>query len=407
MTSAVSVTTQELAPALLNSQANSPLATLPKGVFWKILLLLNLDDISAVSLTCKLLKIVSQDNHLWRALFNSRFPTPIPTGECTEEGDCLRAYQLYHHRHCVHENLKNGVYASRILAETLDVISLSHVDGKLISGLKDNTIKSWDLKSGECTATFEGHTERDSSILTDENQVYAPCYSTNTIKIWDAKSKQCKMTLEGHEGTVRSLIIVDGILISGSEDKTIRIWDSCTGTCLGVLEGHRGPVDSLLWVDGMLISGSCDKTIRTWNFSAPDRMIFAEIANQLRTENKLLFTLYSHAMTRFECMPEKARGQVYNEFFQILKPILKDLESTKSAFHGLQKTMERFSRMGIEKRDHLFGEELYEYLQPVLEGSEIVKQNAFHDLTVHGCLQELKAQAIENYLNSIGKEVKL
>ena len=107
---AAPVTTREQALHLLNTQDESPLAKLPIVAILKILSLLNPEGISAVSLSCRGLHAVSQDNHLWCSLFNSRFPTPLPT--VMEKGACLKAYQ---HWHRVHANLANGVYALRFI----------------------------------------------------------------------------------------------------------------------------------------------------------------------------------------------------------------------------------------------------------------------------------------------------
>jgi len=478
MTPVVSATTQEQAPALLNSQNNSPLATLPKDVFWKILLLMRLDDISAVSLTCKHLNAVSQDNHLWRSLFNRRFPTPLPNGTCLEPGACLKAFR---HQYF----LTHGMYATRLLSGHTDSVNaFLWVDGNLISGSSDKTIKVWDLKSGTCIRTLEGHTASVNSFVWADGNLISGS-SDKTIKVWDLKSGTCIRTLEGHEDGVRSLLWVDGMLISGSRDKTIKVWDlkSCTfirtleghsrsiqslvcvngnlisasvdgikiwdiksGTCTRTLpvEGHgyvplvsadgnlisgsgyfnslikiwdlnsgtctrtlkvdKSHVRSLLWANGNLISAFDDGSIKIWDlkngrcattlkrddpnfdivplffwadgnlimgiahqiairdFSAPTDLIFAEIASifPFLKGRSPSGNFVKGAMERFSRMPKKAKDEIYVEFCQILQLPACDLEIAKNTFHDLS-------------RDY----------------------------------HEQRAQAIENYLNSKGKEVKL
>jgi len=48
----------------------------------------------------------------------------------------------------------------------------------------------------------------------------------HTIKIWDVKSGKCIKTLEGHTDYVNSLAVLpDDTLASGSDDCNIKIWN--------------------------------------------------------------------------------------------------------------------------------------------------------------------------------------
>ena len=68
-----------------------------------------------------------------------------------------------------------------------------------------------------------------------------------TIKIWNIKTGECIRTLEGHNGYVRIVIKVGKDLIaSGSSDKTIKIWNFNTGEFIKTLEGHKKDIFSLL-----------------------------------------------------------------------------------------------------------------------------------------------------------------
>ena len=127
------------------------------------------------------------------------------------------------------------------------VISL---DGKtMVSGSDDNTIKIWDMQSGECLNTLEGHSRSISSlaISIDGKTVVSGSYD-KTIKIWDMQSGESLHTLTGHSYDIGSLAISpDGktIVSGGSWDNTIKIWDMQNGECLDTfpsildtLEGH-------------------------------------------------------------------------------------------------------------------------------------------------------------------------
>lgn len=60
----------------------------------------------------------------------------------------------------------------------------------------------------------------------------------NTIKIWDRQSLQCVKVLTGHTGSVLCLQYDDKAIISGSSDSTVRVWDAGTGEMVNTLIHH-------------------------------------------------------------------------------------------------------------------------------------------------------------------------
>ena len=80
----------------------------------------------------------------------------------------------------------------------------------------------------------------------------------NTVRVWDLESGECLKVLEGHTDFVKSVALTpDGRkAISGSYDKTVRVWDLESGECLKVLEGHTSDVEECCadagWTQGDL-----------------------------------------------------------------------------------------------------------------------------------------------------------
>ena len=63
----------------------------------------------------------------------------------------------------------------------------------------------------------------------------------NTIKIWDKKKYECSKTLSGHTGSVLCLQYDQNIIVSGSSDTTVRVWDMKTGNNVQTLHNHKEP----------------------------------------------------------------------------------------------------------------------------------------------------------------------
>jgi len=147
-------------------------------------------------------------------------------------------------------------------------------DGKLLaSGSYDNTIKFWDIKSGECIKTLEGHNDSVFSVtFSPDGRLLASGSGDNTIKLWDIKSGECIKTLAGHNGSVFSVTFSpDGkLLASGSRDNTVKLWDIQSGACIKTLVGHNSFVESVSFSpDGkILASGSGDNTIKLWDIKS-------------------------------------------------------------------------------------------------------------------------------------------
>ncbi|WP_193943576.1 trypsin-like peptidase domain-containing protein [Sphaerospermopsis aphanizomenoides] len=144
-------------------------------------------------------------------------------------------------------------------------------DGKtLASGSGDNTIKLWDVATGQSIATLTGHSDDVNSVaFSPDGKTLASGSRDKTIKLWDVATGQSIATLTGHSEWVISVAFSpDGkTLASGSNDRTIKLWDVATGRKIATLTGHSEPVSSVAFSpDGKtLASGSLDNTIKLWD----------------------------------------------------------------------------------------------------------------------------------------------
>ncbi|HEY9621736.1 MAG TPA: TIR domain-containing protein [Crinalium sp.] len=144
-------------------------------------------------------------------------------------------------------------------------------DGKtLASGSWDNSIKLWNVETGELIRTLPGHQSSVRSVsFSPDGKTLASGSGDKTIKLWNVETGELIRTLMGHQSSVRSMSLSsDGkTLASGSDDNSIKLWNVETGELIGTLTGHLYGVWSVSFSpDGKtLASGSGDKTIKLWN----------------------------------------------------------------------------------------------------------------------------------------------
>lgn len=154
-------------------------------------------------------------------------------------------------------------------------VAVSRDGNRVISASEDYTIHVWDLASGRCTAIQDGLTDTAPDVQVafsaDGTRAVSAC-SDYAVRIWDITSAQCLGVLEGHSANVRSVAVSqdDRRAVSGSEDQTIRVWDLNAKRCLATLEGHTASIwCTIVNSNGTrAISGSSDETVRIWDLVA-------------------------------------------------------------------------------------------------------------------------------------------
>jgi WD40 repeat protein len=93
------------------------------------------------------------------------------------------------------------------------------INGEIISGSDDKSIKIWDGKDFRLLKTVDekngGHSRAVYSLAVSDNGRIASGSADNTIKVWESDFTLFK-TLNGHNNGVYALIFTrDGCLISG------------------------------------------------------------------------------------------------------------------------------------------------------------------------------------------------
>jgi WD40 repeat protein len=138
----------------------------------------------------------------------------------------------------------------------------------LASGSFDQTIKLWELNSGEAIGTLTAGEMVNALALTPDGKTLIASSTQNSLEVWNLHN--AKRTILGeHTDWIFSLVpsLDNQIIASCSRDETIKIWDLETHQLKQTLTDNRqGALAIAIAPDNCTLVSSCgDKAIRVWN----------------------------------------------------------------------------------------------------------------------------------------------
>ncbi|NNF06739.1 MAG: hypothetical protein HKN21_08260, partial [Candidatus Eisenbacteria bacterium] len=119
---------------------------------------------------------------------------------------------------------------------------------ELAVGNSSGVIEVYDAESLVKVSELRGHTKRIMQLsLSEDATILASCSMDQTVRVWDLPSGDLKMVFRGHQATVASVLLSEqeGLAISSGADRKLLRWDLHTGAVKGRINGHQADVFSL------------------------------------------------------------------------------------------------------------------------------------------------------------------
>nr|XP_033799010.1 F-box/WD repeat-containing protein 1A isoform X4 [Geotrypetes seraphini] len=228
----------------------------------------------------KLIERMVRTDSLWRGLAERRgwgqylFKNKPPDGTTPPNSFYRALYpKIIHDIETIESNWRCGRHSLQRIhcrSETSKgVYCLQYDDQKIVSGLRDNTIKIWDKNTLECRQVLTGHTGSVLCLQYDERVIITGS-SDSTVRVWDVNTGEMLNTLIHHCEAVLHLRFNNGMMVTCSKDRSIAVWDMASPTDITlrrVLVGHRAAVNVVDFDDKYIVSASGDRTIKVWNTS--------------------------------------------------------------------------------------------------------------------------------------------
>jgi len=134
----------------------------------------------------------------------------------------------------------------------------------------------WDMKTGKRVKIFQAERVNEAKSLEAVSVVFSPDHQTiagglrdGTIRIWNLETGAQLKVLKGHTSGIRSVrYSSDGRYIaSGGKDAVLRLWNAETGEQIRVFEGHRELIETVRFSpdNKKIVSAAYDGTVRLWD----------------------------------------------------------------------------------------------------------------------------------------------
>jgi len=186
-------------------------------------------------------------------------------------GECIRTYR--DHEHVVETVAFSSLKADEFLDQLFRVSTATSEDSE---GKSESSSSSSELIANlkKNLAALNGPREEKKQAKRVGGRYLVSGSRDRTIKIWDVESGECLRTLDGHDNWVKKVFFHPSgrFIVSCSDDKSIRVWDIAKNfrVVRKIEESHELFLTCLAWnrTVPMLASSSMDATIKIWDCRA-------------------------------------------------------------------------------------------------------------------------------------------
>ena len=157
-------------------------------------------------------------------------------------------------------------------SDSVEAIAISPDGEKVISGSWDNTIKVWDITTGEQLLSFNSHSSDITAVAVSPHgdKVISGSYD-ETIKVWDITTGEQLLSFNSHSSGITAVAVSPhgDKVISCSDDNTSKVWDITTGEQIFSFNGHSSGITAVAVSPhgDKVISCSDDNTVKVWNIT--------------------------------------------------------------------------------------------------------------------------------------------
>ncbi|ELU41601.1 WD40 domain-containing protein [Rhizoctonia solani AG-1 IA] len=209
---------------------------LPEDVAIKILGHLNVMELLEVEVVSKKWHMLVRHPAIWRHLCVELTATdPVPLRPPPNPEDWEPLYRSLHHRE---RNWATGqVQSIRFLkGHTGFCTTLILKGNRLISGSYDETIRVWDIRSGEEKKCLKAKAISCLDYLPDEEVLVAGFHDVGRVQLFSTVTWQPIQTLQGHLYGIRAVALSPKYLVSAGADKALVCWDWRAGQKVGIVD---------------------------------------------------------------------------------------------------------------------------------------------------------------------------
>lgn len=259
-----------------------------------ILSMLDAESLNSAQMVCKEWYRVISEGMLWKKLIERKVKTDSLWRGLSERrkwiqylfkpkpGDCYRSNDFYRSLYPriitdidrLEKNWRMGRHVLQRIncrsENSKGVYCLQYDDHKIVSGLRDNTIKIWERATLQCIKVLTGHTGSVLCLQYDDKVIISGS-SDSTVRVWDVVTGEMVNTLIHHCEAVLHLRFCNGMMVTCSKDRSIAVWDMTSPSEIAlrrVLVGHRAAVNVVDFDEKYIVSASGDRTIKVWNTSS-------------------------------------------------------------------------------------------------------------------------------------------